>query len=90
LKQETTMNAVKVYSTGTCPICVKVKAFLDKRGIGYDEVRIDLDREAMKEFAVATDGARTVPQIMIEGACIGGFTELTEIDMDGGLDHLHP
>ncbi|MGV8991001.1 MAG: glutaredoxin domain-containing protein [Thiobacillus sp.] len=84
------MNAVKVYSTGTCPICVKVKAFLDKRGIVYDEVRIDLDQEAMKEFAVATDGARTVPQIMIDGACIGGFTELTEIDMDGGLDHLHP
>ncbi len=84
------MNAVKVYSTGTCPICVKVKAFLDKRGIAYDEVRIDLDQEAMKEFAVATDGARTVPQIMLEGACIGGFTELTEIDMEGGLDHLHP
>ncbi|NDP49166.1 MAG: glutaredoxin [Sulfuriferula multivorans] len=84
------MNAVKVYSTGTCPICVKTKAFLDKRGIAYDEVRIDLDQAAMKEFAVATDGARTVPQIMIEGACIGGFTELTEIDMDGGLDHLHP
>ena len=84
------MNAVKVYSTGTCPICVKVKAFLDKRGIAYDEVRIDLDQEAMKEFDVATDGARTVPQIMLEGACIGGFTELTEIDMEGGLDHLHP
>ena len=84
------MSAVKVYSTGTCPICVKVKAFLDKRGIAYDEVRIDLDQEAMKEFAVATDGARSVPQIMIDGACIGGFTELTEIDMDGGLDHLHP
>ncbi|MBS1146529.1 MAG: glutaredoxin 3, partial [Proteobacteria bacterium] len=45
------MNVVKVYSTGTCPICVKAKAFLDKRGIGYDEVRIDLDREAMKEFS---------------------------------------
>ena len=84
------MNAVKVYSTGTCPICVKAKAFLDKRGIAYDEVRIDLDQAAMKEFAVATDGARSVPQIMLEGACIGGFTELTEIDMEGGLDHLHP
>ena len=84
------MNAVKVYSTGTCPICVKAKAFLDKRGIAYDEVRIDLDQAAMKEFAVATDGARSVPQIMLEGVCIGGFTELTEIDMEGGLDHLHP
>jgi glutaredoxin 3 len=79
------MNSVKVYSTGTCPICVKVKAFLDKRGIGYDEVRIDLDPAAMKEFAVVTHGARTVPQIVVEG-----FTELTELDMDGGLDHLQP
>ena len=84
------MNAVKVYSTGTCPICVKAKAFLDKRGIAYDEVRIDLDREAMKEFAVVTNSARTVPQIVVEGKCIGGFTELTELDMDGGLKHLQP
>ena len=84
------MNFVKVYSTGTCPICVKTKAFLDKRGIGYDEVRIDFDSAAMKEFAEVTHGARTVPQIVVDGVCIGGFTELTEIDMDGGLDHLHP
>ena len=84
------MNQVKVYSTGTCPICVKVKAFLTKRGIGYDEVRIDLDSAAMKEFSIVTNGARTVPQILVDGKCIGGFTELTELDMDGGLDHLHP
>ncbi|MEQ1592874.1 MAG: glutaredoxin domain-containing protein [Thiobacillaceae bacterium] len=84
------MNKVKVYSTGTCPICVKAKAFLTKRGIGYDEVRIDLDRDAMREFSVATCGARTVPQIMVDGKCVGGFTELTELHMDGGLDHLLP
>ncbi len=84
------MNAVKVYSTGTCPICVKTKSFLDKRGIAYDEVRIDLDATAMKEFAVVTDGARTVPQILVDGTCIGGFSELTELDMDGGLDYLQP
>lgn len=84
------MNVVKVFSTGTCPICVKAKAFLDKRGIGYDDIRIDLDGEAMKEFSIVTNGARTVPQIVIEGKCIGGFTELTELDMDGELDHLQP
>ena len=84
------MNKVKVYSTGTCPVCVKAKAFLDKRGIPYDEVRIDLDRTAMREFSVVTNGARTVPQIVVDGKCIGGFTELTELHMDGGLDHLLP
>jgi glutaredoxin 3 len=82
------MNRVKVYSTGQCPVCVKAKSFLDKRGIPYDEVRIDLDRAAMKEFSVVTNGARTVPQIVVDGKCIGGFTELTELHMDGGLDHL--
>jgi glutaredoxin 3 len=84
------MNKVRVYSTGTCPVCVKAKAFLDKRGIDYDEVRIDLDRAALKEFSVVTNGARTVPQIVVDGKCIGGFSELTELHMEGGLDHLLP
>ena len=35
-----------------------------------------------------TNGARTVPQIVIDGKCIGGFTELTEVHMQGGLDEL--
>ncbi|MGO9445548.1 MAG: glutaredoxin domain-containing protein [Thiobacillaceae bacterium] len=82
------MKKVKIYSTGSCPICVKAKAFLDKQVIDYDEVRIDLDREAMKEFSTVTHGARTVPQIVVDGRWIGGFTELTELHMDGGLDHL--
>jgi glutaredoxin 3 len=82
------MNRVKVYSTGTCPICVKTKSLLDKWGVGYEEIRIDLDRAAMQEFVVITDGARTVPQIVIDGKHIGGFTELTELHMDGELDDL--
>jgi glutaredoxin 3 len=44
----------------------------------------------MQEFVVATDGARTVPQIVIDGKHIGGFTELTELHMDGELDALLP
>ncbi len=82
------MNRVKVYSTGTCPICVKTKSLLDKWGVDYDEIRIDLDRAAMQEFVVVTDGARTVPQIVVDGKHIGGFTELTELHMDGELDDL--
>jgi glutaredoxin 3 len=29
-----------------------------------------------------------VPQIVIDGKCIGGYTELTELHIDGGLDEL--
>lgn len=82
------MTRVKVYSTGHCPLCQKTKALLEKWGIPYDEVRIDLDTAARREYAKATNGARTVPQIVIDGKCIGGFTELTELHMEGGLDEL--
>ncbi len=82
------MARVKVYSTGTCPLCEKTKRLLAKWGIPFEEVRIDLDRERLREFREVTHGARTVPQIVIDGQCIGGFTELTELHMEGGLEGL--
>ena len=82
------MERVKVYSTGICPICEKAKSLLTKWGIPYTEVRVDLDQSALREFSQVTNGARTVPQITIDGNWIGSFTELTEMHMDDQLDHL--
>ena len=31
-------------------------------------------------------GGTTVPQILIDGKPVGGYTELVEFDMDGGLE----
>jgi len=82
------MSRVTVYSTASCPICVRAKTMLDKWTIAYDEVMIDADEAALKEFAEVTNGARTVPQIIIDGNLVGGFSELTELHMDGELDEL--
>lgn len=82
------MARVTVYSTGTCPICDKTKTLLKKWQIPYQEVRIDLDREALKQMLELTNHARTVPQLTIDGEWIGGFNELTERHMDGELDGL--
>ncbi len=82
------MTRVKIYSTGVCPICQKAKGLLQKWNIPFEEVRIDVNRDALAEFARVTNGARTVPQILIDGKCIGGFTELTELHMEGALDEL--
>jgi glutaredoxin 3 len=82
------MARVKVFSTGICPICDKTKSLLSKWSIPYDEVRIDTDMAARREFAQITNGARTVPQIAIDGRWIGGFTELTELHMEDELDKL--
>jgi glutaredoxin 3 len=61
---------------------------LEKWEIPYDEIRIDRDAAALSEFRQVTNGARTVPQIVIDGRPIGGFDELTEMHMDGDLDEL--
>lgn len=82
------MTRVTVYSTGICPYCTKAKQLLQKWNIPFDEVRVDIDKSKLREFAQVTNGARTVPQIVIDGKCIGGFTELTELHMEGGLDEL--
>lgn len=82
------MARVRIYSTGVCPYCHKAKALLDKLNVPFEEIRIDTDRSKLAEFARVTHGARTVPQILIDGKCIGGFTELTELHMEGGLDGL--
>ena len=82
------MTRLKVYSTGICPVCDKTKALLVKWGIPYIEVRVDQGQEALREFSQVTNGARTVPQITIDGKWIGGFTELTELHMEDELDDL--
>ncbi len=82
------MSRVTVYSTAHCGYCNMTKTKLDQWDIPFDEVSIDSDAAAMEKFSEITNGARTVPQIIIDGKPIGGFSELTELHMDGDLDEL--
>ncbi len=82
------MARVTVYSTGTCPVCEQTKKLLGKWTIAFDEIRLDQRPEEHRRFSQLTRGARMVPQILIDGAWIGGFTELTEMHMENQLDEL--
>ncbi|MCG6871337.1 MAG: glutathione S-transferase N-terminal domain-containing protein [Gammaproteobacteria bacterium] len=84
------MARVIIYSTASCPICERCKSLLQRLGIPYEELRLDEDADGSRKrsFARATDGARTVPQILIDGRWIGGYSELTEMHMDGELEPL--
>ncbi len=82
------MARVKIYSTGRCPLCDKKKKLPSKWHIPFQEVRVDQDRSGLIEMARLTRGARSVPQIAIDGKWIGGLVELTELHMDDKLDEL--
>jgi glutaredoxin 3 len=69
-------------------MCERAKSLMKKWNIDFDEVRVDQDRAGLIEMSRITNGARTVPQIIIDNQWVGGLTELTELHMDGELDSL--
>lgn len=82
------MNPVKMYSTQSCPYCIRAKALLKQRGVEHiDEIRIDEDPAARQRMVEAT-GRRTVPQIFIGSTHVGGCDELVALDQRGGLTAL--
>jgi glutaredoxin 3 len=76
-----------MYTTRWCGYCVRAKTLLDGKGLEYEEILMDED-PSFRETLHALTGGRTVPQILIDGKAIGGYTELWRLDRDGALDAL--
>lgn len=68
------MRAI-VWSKHHCPFCDQAKALLKQKGIEFEERKIG-DGFTKEELLEAVPTARTVPQIILDGKLIGGFTEL--------------
>lgn len=81
------MASITVYSTKWCGYCVRAKALLDGKGLAYDEVDLGDDPSFRARLQELT-GGWTVPQIVIDGRPVGGYTELWQLDKSGQLDQL--
>ncbi len=74
-----------MYSTATCPYCLRAKALLRQRGVeAIDEIRVD-ERPGERDTMVRLTQRRTVPQIFIGDTYVGGCDELMALDRAGGL-----
>ncbi|MCO5143304.1 MAG: glutaredoxin 3 [Oligoflexia bacterium] len=82
------MKKVIVYTSPSCPYCVRAKQLLSQRNISFEEVMIPWDDEAGWEAMIKRSGMKTVPQIFVEDKCIGGYTELSKLDSSGELVSL--
>ena len=79
------MTTVEIYTTQTCPSCIRAKRLFDKKGVEYTEIDVSYDRSDMIERA---EGRMTVPQIFIGDQGIGGFDDLAALDREGKLDPM--
>ena len=81
------MQRIQIYTTRWCGFCVRAKALLDSRGLAYEEISLD-DEVGFRQKVLDLTGGWTVPQILIDGEPIGGYTELWRLDRDGRLARL--
>lgn len=66
------MAKVKVYSTPTCPWCIKAKEFLKEHKIEFEEFDVSSDEKAKNEL-IEKSGQMGVPVLDINGEMIVGF-----------------
>ena len=63
---------VKIYSTATCPYCIRAKQFLKENGVLFEDIDVANNKTAAEEMVRKT-GQMGVPVLDIEGEIIVGF-----------------
>lgn len=82
------MANVEIYTTKTCPYCIRAKNLLNAKDVDFVEHDLTGD-DAAREFLVRkSNGMRTVPQIFINGQHVGGYDNLAALEEKGDLDKL--
>ena len=78
---------VEMYASDWCGYCRRARALLEKKGVAFTEIDVDMIPGARAEM-VARGGGDTVPQVFIGGQAVGGCDELQALDAAGRLDPL--
>lgn len=68
---------VVVWSKDNCAFCDQAKSLLNSKGIAFEEKKIG-EGYTKEQLLEQVPTARSVPQILIDGVCIGGFNELKQ------------
>jgi glutaredoxin 3 len=81
------MAKVEVYSSAHCPYCVMAKQLLERKGVSYQEIKVDVE-PAKRQEMMKKSKQRTVPQIFINDKPIGGYTDMLALERTKRLDEL--
>ena len=79
------MADIIIYTTPTCPYCLKAKGLFDSLGVEYTEVNV-LEHPKEREAMIQKHNWMTVPMIMINNEFIGGYDDLAALHAKGELE----
>ena len=82
------MNNIDIYTSQTCPYCIKAKKLLKTLGLEYKETDVteSFDEMAANFEARFNKKVMTIPQIVINDKYVGGFDDLNALYKSGKLD----
>jgi glutaredoxin 3 len=81
------MKKIEIYTKNYCPYCHRAKELLNNKDLSFIEYDVTENQE-MEEEMRQRSGRKTVPEIFIDDALIGGCDDLVALDLSGGLDSL--
>ena len=79
---------IVIYTTAFCPYCNAAKQLLGQKGVAYEEIKVDGDREARHAMSERAGGGTSVPQIFFGDMHVGGCDELYGLEREGKLDAM--
>lgn len=69
---------IELYLKSTCPYCIRAREWFKTYGLEVQEINVDDNslRNSLYDRLGLKQHQRTVPQIIVDGKRIGGFTDL--------------
>ena len=76
-----------MYTANWCPYCVFAKKIFKEHNIIFKEINIEKENISRIEIQKIT-GQYTIPQIIINNKCIGGYQELLRLHQNNELKEI--
>ncbi|CAB1354166.1 unnamed protein product [Coregonus sp. 'balchen'] len=86
-------DKVTIFLKPSCPYCVTAKEVLTKYKFKAGHLEfIDItgrsDMSSLQDYFLEITGARTVPRVFIGEECVGGGSDVAELDESGKLEGM--
>ncbi|CAG9788744.1 unnamed protein product [Diatraea saccharalis] len=90
IKSAITKDKVVIFSKTYCPYCKMAKEVFSKVNQPFEVVELDQQAQgdAIQDNLALMTGFRTVPQVFINGTCVGGGSDVKALYEAGTLESM--